>query len=213
MCDPQRSVHEGLQASNLQVIVAAAFAVHGLRQALPGRQRHGRPDARPQTPGLARAPEHVQVFPRSHVAHAGDAARREVLHGGVERAVHGVRRGRRRTRSTRLMALSFRIPVGSPDASRTIAPPATSGVLLVTWAAASAREFARLMCSSRRLTHTGFRGVTASIHSLLGSSPPQFWWSQSPPGDPGSRRRGCGKGLDARNELLFAAGVAQAAPW
>ena len=36
------------------------------------------------------------------------------------------------------------------------------------------------MWPSRRLIQTGLFGVTESIHACVGSSPPQFSWSQSP---------------------------------
>ncbi len=85
------------------------------------------------------------------------------------------------TSSTRLCALSLRMPVGSPLGARTMRPPAGSFVSLVTFAAARASEFASDMWPSSRVTHTGLSGVTESIQDLLGSSPPQSEWSQSPP--------------------------------
>jgi hypothetical protein len=71
-------------------------------------------------------------------------------------------------------ALSLRMPVGSPAASRTIVPPATSFVARVTFALASARELARFMCPSSRLIQTGLFGVTESIQLRSGSAPPQL---------------------------------------
>ena len=52
---------------------------------------------------------------------------------------------------------------------------------LVIRAQRSAYEFASDMWPSVRLIHTGLFGVTESIQSLVGSSPPQSEWSQSPP--------------------------------
>src|ERR1039458_9974892 len=178
---PERSVHESFQAANRKPVVTSAIVGHRLRQPFPGGKRHRRPDARPETSSLARPPEHLQIVPRSHVDHVGDAARAKFLLAASSARSIVSAEGAGITRSTRLLALSFRIPVGSPDAPRTMAPPAASGVLLSTFAAASASEFARLMWPSMRLIHTGFLGAAASIHSFRGSSPPQFWWSQSPP--------------------------------
>ena len=50
----------------------------------------------------------------------------------------------------------------------------------MTPAARSAAEFASAMWPSSRWIQTGVFGVTESIHSFRGSSPPQFWWSQFP---------------------------------
>jgi hypothetical protein len=72
------------------------------------------------------------------------------------------------------------MPVGSPCASRTMVPPATSFVAVVIPAARSAAPFASDMWPSSRVTHTGLFGVTESIQSRRGSSPPQSSWSQLP---------------------------------
>ena len=92
---------------------------------------------------------------------------------------------------TSSMALSLRIPVGTPFASRMISPPATSGVSASTPASCSASELASAMCPSRREIQTGLSGVIASIQSRRGSSPPQFVWSHAPPviHSPGSAAR------------------------
>jgi hypothetical protein len=80
------------------------------------------------------------------------------------------------------MAASFRMPVGSPPASRTMVPPGGSSVARVTLASFSASELARHMWPSRRFTNTGFPGVTASINCRVGRrAGVQLSWSQSPP--------------------------------
>ena len=82
-------------------------------------------------------------------------------------------------RSTSDCALSLRMPVG-PSFPRTIVPPGTSRASEPTPAARSAALLARLICPSRRLIHTGVFGVTESIQSRRGSSPPHCSWSQFP---------------------------------
>ncbi len=69
-------------------------------------------------------------------------------------------------------AASRRIPVGSPAASRSICPPAGSGVSRPTPAASSANEFASPMWPSGRTIQTGFRGVAGSISCREGSGCP-----------------------------------------
>ena len=76
------------------------------------------------------------------------------------------------TLKTSARAASFRIPVGSPFASRTIRPPAGSGVFEVMPAMRRATELASPMCSSYRSTNTGVAGVTASMSARVGSGAP-----------------------------------------
>ena len=76
------------------------------------------------------------------------------------------------TPSNRLIALSLKMPVGLPFRSRTMVPPSTSLVARVMPAARIAALLASAMWPSSRLTSTGWFAVTASIHSLAGSSPP-----------------------------------------
>ena len=73
------------------------------------------------------------------------------------------------SRVTRSAALSLRMPVGSPAASLTMAPPSGAGVSRVMPAIFSATVFASPMWPSSRCTKTGLSGVTASINARVGS--------------------------------------------
>ncbi len=75
------------------------------------------------------------------------------------------------------MAVSLRMPVGSPvTGSFPISPPGGAGVSLVMPASFRASVLATTMCPSKRLTHTGLSGVTASIQSRRGSSTGSNCW-------------------------------------
>lgn len=78
------------------------------------------------------------------------------------------------TASINDIALSLKMPVGLPAASRTMEPPAISRVVRSTFAASMAKRFARFMCPSSRLIHTGLSVVIESIQACVGSSPPQL---------------------------------------
>ena len=85
------------------------------------------------------------------------------------------------TLSTSASALSLRIPVGSPEASRTIVPPSGSFVSRVTPARRRAAELAEAIWPSSRLTKTGWSRVTASMSCRVGSLLlGQDSWSQFP---------------------------------
>ena len=87
------------------------------------------------------------------------------------------------TASTRRIAASFKMPVGSPlDGSRKISPPQGSGVAASIPAARRAALLARPICRSLRLTNTGLLALSSSIHCLRGSGASgQVSWSQPPP--------------------------------
>ncbi len=106
------------------------------------------------------------------------------------------------------MAVSLRMPVGSPVAgSMTISPPGGTGVARVTPASFRAALLARIMWPSRRLTQTGLSGVTASIQSRRGSSTgSNCWWSQSPfrIQRPGPSSRALAAMRAAKSSRLFA---------
>ena len=101
------------------------------------------------------------------------------------------------------------MPVGRPALSRTISPPGTSFTSSPTLAARIAAVFASDMWPSSRLIHTGLSGVTASIQSRDGSSPPHSVWSQSPPVIHAPRLLLLGELADAADELVARAGVAK----
>ena len=68
-----------------------------------------------------------------------------------------------------LAAASRRMPVGLPEASRSILAPAGSGVAAVMLAAARAAELATAMCPSTRRKMAGWPAVTASRSVREGS--------------------------------------------
>ena len=68
------------------------------------------------------------------------------------------------------MALSMKMPVGSPPASRTMRPPGGSGVTRVTWAAFMAARLAQPAWPSTRSTKTGFEIWSRS--ACVGNAPP-----------------------------------------
>src|SRR2546426_808505 len=73
----------------------------------------------------------------------------------------------------RSSALSLKMPIGSPRASRGISPPTGARVALVIIAARIAAAFANAMCPSRRDRKTGLCGVTESIQSWCGNGAPR----------------------------------------
>ena len=80
----------------------------------------------------------------------------------------------------RFIAASLNIPVGSPFAFLTNTPPSGEMVDALIPANSMAFEFANAIWLSYLEMNRGWLPVTESIHSLLGSSPPQFSWSQLP---------------------------------
>ena len=77
--------------------------------------------------------------------------------------------GRGTLDSSRPIAASRRMPVGSPLGSRSILPPATSGVLRLIPAARRAAEFATKLWPSAREKTAGWSPVTASRSWRVGS--------------------------------------------
>ena len=74
------------------------------------------------------------------------------------------------------------MPVGLPEASRSILAPEGSGVAAVMLAAARAAELATAMWPSTRPRMAGWPAVTWSMSSRVGSlSSGQRVWSHPPP--------------------------------
>jgi hypothetical protein len=93
--------------------------------------------------------------------------------------------------SIRSIAASMKTPVGSPDASRMIFPPAGSGVAAVMRAARIAAVLASPAWPSMRRTQTGRSPTTRSSAAARGNSftVQSFWshprpWIHSPGGAP-----------------------------
>ncbi len=87
-------------------------------------------------------------------------------------------------------ALSTKMPVGSPRASRTMRPPGGSGVARVIPAISRARRFTHSAWPSTRSRYTGFSIVASRSREVGNSGVVQsFWshprpWSHSPRGRP-----------------------------
>ena len=179
----ERAVDESFEAADAHPLVAVAARGDRVAQPLPRRERHHRVHARDHPPRLVRALEDGEIVPRAaHVLHRGHASLGEVVHCGIEGAIGDLPRG-----GSGIDVVDQPLRVVLEQArrlARCVAHDETAldigrGLRDVRRARARAL-LARLMCPSRRLTHTGLSGVTESIHWRVGSSPPQSVWSQSP---------------------------------
>ncbi len=156
------AVHVALELGEMEAEVVAGVAGAALLEDLDGPvEVHPLGYADGEFVGVLEFLEGEEVVPVGVVLHGGDSVGDDVgdRYGeGLATLLEGWRRNFAADEA--LAAASRRMPVGLPEASRSILAPAGSGVAAVMLAAARAAELATDMCPSTRRRRAGWPAVT-----------------------------------------------------